>query len=200
MAKAQELIADYKADNPGPLNVRFATTNDETNLTVAQFRKQWWEEAGVDNVSIDQIDQGAFIVATLLGDFQSRGWRQHSGIDLDAQYIWWHSSSALPQGELALNFGRIKDPVIDEALDANRGETDPAKKQEYAETSTGASRSSATTSGPTGTSGGSPTNPRSTAWRTSPCPEASQSIFGAGIGGTFYHAHVVGRAVIGVPA
>ena len=32
------------------------------------------------------------------------------------------------------NSVRIKDPVIDEALDANRGETDPAAKQEYAET------------------------------------------------------------------
>ncbi len=39
-----------------------------------------------------------------------------------------------PSVELALNFGRIKDDVIDEALDANRGETDPAEKKEYAET------------------------------------------------------------------
>ena len=53
---------------------------------------------------------------------------------MDEQYIWWHSSTALPVGQLALNFGRIKDPVIDEALDANRGETDPAKRKELAET------------------------------------------------------------------
>ncbi len=39
----------------------------------------------------------------------------------------------MPVGELALNFGRIKDPQIDELLDKNRAETDPAKKQEYAE-------------------------------------------------------------------
>ena len=49
MDRAKELIAEYKAENPGPLNLSLATTQDETNLTVAQFQKQWWEEAGVDS-------------------------------------------------------------------------------------------------------------------------------------------------------
>jgi peptide/nickel transport system substrate-binding protein len=134
MDRAKELIAEYKAEHPGPLNLSLATTQDETNLIIAQFQKQWFEEAGVDSVTLDQIDQGNYIVAALLGNFQVFQWRNHSGVDLDQQYIWWHSSTALPVGQLALNFGRIKDPVIDEALDANRGESDPAKKQEYAET------------------------------------------------------------------
>jgi peptide/nickel transport system substrate-binding protein len=134
MEKAKALIADYKKEHPGPLNLSLATTQDDTNLTIAQFQKQWWEDAGVDSVTIDQIDQGNFIVTALLGNFQVFQWRNHNGVDLDEQYIWWHSSTALPVGQLALNFGRIKDTVIDQALDANRGETDPAKKQEYAET------------------------------------------------------------------
>ena len=133
MEKAKALIADYKKENPGPLNLSLATTQDETNLTIAQFQKQWWEEAGVDNVTIDQIDQGNYIVTALLGNFQVFQWRNHSGFDLDNQYIWWHSSSAAPVGQLALNFGRIKDPQIDALLDKNRAETDPAKKQGYAE-------------------------------------------------------------------
>jgi peptide/nickel transport system substrate-binding protein len=131
--RAKELIAEYKAEHPGPLNLSLATTQDETNLIIAQFQKQWFEEAGVDSVTLDQIDQGNYIVAALLGNFQVFQWRNHSGVDMDQQYIWWHSSTALPVGQLALNFGRLEDPVIDEALDANRGETDPAKKQGYAE-------------------------------------------------------------------
>jgi peptide/nickel transport system substrate-binding protein len=115
MAKAQALIADYKQENPGPLNLALATTQDETNLTIAQFH------------------QGNYILTALLGNFQVFQWRNHSGFDLDNQYIWWHSSSAVPVGQLALNFGRIKDPQIDALLDQNRAETDPAKKQEYAE-------------------------------------------------------------------
>jgi peptide/nickel transport system substrate-binding protein len=72
-------------------------------------------------------------VAALLGNFQVFQWRNHNGVDLDQQYIWWHSSTALPPGQIAINFGRIKDPIIDQALDENRGETDPAKKKGYAE-------------------------------------------------------------------
>jgi peptide/nickel transport system substrate-binding protein len=134
MDRAKSLIASYKADHPGPLHLSLATTQDETNLTIAQFQKQWWEEAGVDQVTIDQLDQGTYIVAALLGNFQVFQWRAHSGYDLDMQDLWWTSANALPVGQLAVNFGRIKDPVIDQALDDNRGETDPARKQELAET------------------------------------------------------------------
>ena len=133
METAKALIAAYKADHPGPLTLSLATTNDETNLTIVQFQKQWFEEAGVDNVTIDQLEQSNYIVTALQGNFQVFQWRGHSGVDLDAQYIWWHSSTALPVGQLALNAGRMRDPVIDQALDANRGETDPARKRTYAE-------------------------------------------------------------------
>ena len=175
MEKAKELIAEYKAENPGPLNLSLATTQDETNLTIAQFQKQWWEEAGVDYVTLDQIDQGNYILTALLGNFQVFQWRNHSGFDLDNQYIWWHSSSAVPVGELALNFGRIKDPQIDELLDKNRAETDPRTKQSTPRRSTRSSPSSATTSGGPGTSGASPTSPRSMASRTSRCPTAARA-------------------------
>jgi peptide/nickel transport system substrate-binding protein len=133
MAKAQELIADYKADNPGALTLALATTTDETNLVTANFQKQWFEEAGIDEVTIDQIDQGNYIVQALLGNFQVFQWRNHGGLELDSQYVWWHSSSSLDIGALALNFGRIRDPDLDALLDANRASTDPAEKKQIAE-------------------------------------------------------------------
>jgi peptide/nickel transport system substrate-binding protein len=133
MAKAQDLIAQYKAENPGELKLALATTNDDTNLVIANFQKQWFEEAGVDEVTIDQIDQGQYIVVALLGNFQVFQWRNHGGVDLDQQYFWWHSSSSLEVGTLALNFGRIKDAKLDELLDANRASTDDAEKKQIAE-------------------------------------------------------------------
>ena len=187
MDKAKALIADYKKDNPGPLNLSYATTTDGTNLLTAQFRKQWWEEAGVDNVSIDQIDQGQFIVLTLLGQFQSRGWRLHSGIDLDDQYIWWHSSSAAPEGQLGLNFGRIKDSVIDQALDANRSETDPAKKKEYAETVNKRFAEQCYNLWTSWDIWGIAHKPTVHGVENFTLPGGEQSIFGSGIGGTFYN-------------
>jgi ABC-type transport system substrate-binding protein len=133
MEQAQALIAEYKAENPGPINLSLATTQDQTNLTVAQFQQQWFTEAGIDNVTIDQIDQGAYIVAAVLGNFQVFQWRNHGGIDLDAQYVWWHSTNSQPVGELALNFGRINDPELDALLDENRASGDPERKREIAE-------------------------------------------------------------------
>lgn len=133
MATAQALIAEYKAENPGELKLALATTNDATNLVIAQYQKDWFEEAGVDEVTIDQIDQGAYIVVALLGNFQVFQWRNHGGVDLDQQYFWWHSSSSLPVGQLALNFGRIKDAELDRLLDANRASDDPAEKKQIAE-------------------------------------------------------------------
>ncbi len=133
MAKAQELIAEYKAENPGELKIALATTTDATNLVIANFQKDWWEEAGVDEVTIDQIDQANYIVTALLGNFEVFQWRNHGGVDLDQQYFWWHSSSALPVGSLALNFGRIKDANLDALLEENRSTLDPARKQEIAE-------------------------------------------------------------------
>jgi peptide/nickel transport system substrate-binding protein len=38
-----------------------------------------------------------------------------------------------PRGQLALNFGRIKDPDLDKLLDENRASTDPAEKKTLAE-------------------------------------------------------------------
>lgn len=133
MAKAQELIAAYKAEHPGALKLSLATTQDQTNLTIAQQQQQWWTEAGIDEVTIDQIDQGSYIVTALLGNFQVFQWRNNGGFDLDMQYHWWHSSAAPPVGELALNFGRIRDPQLDALLDENRASADPARKKEIAE-------------------------------------------------------------------
>ena len=134
MAKAQELVASYKADHPGPLNINLSTTRTTPTSSSPRPSSSSSRRPAFDNVQISQIEQAKYILTALQGHFQAFQWRNHGGVDLDAQYIWWHSSNALPVGQLALNFGRIKDPVIDQALDANRGETDPAKKKELAET------------------------------------------------------------------
>lgn len=134
MQEAQRLVAEYKAENPGPVSISISTTPDESSQVFAQAQAEWFREAGIDEVELANVEQGQFIGLALTGDFQTFLWRNHGGRFLDQQYIWWHSSNALPLGQLGLNFGRINDPVIDEALDANRGEADPAVKAQYAAT------------------------------------------------------------------
>jgi len=128
---AKAAIEAWEADN-GPLEIAFATTNDSINLLTGQLVQQMWNDAGAET-SIEQIEQGQFIVTALQGDFQVFQWRNHGAPDPDGEYVWWHSSSALPVGELALNFGRIRDDVIDENLDVIRTNPDPAVRQEAAE-------------------------------------------------------------------
>ena len=51
MDKAKALIARLQGGEPGPAEHRpWRRPQDDTNLTIAQFQKQWFEEAGVDNV------------------------------------------------------------------------------------------------------------------------------------------------------
>lgn len=130
---AAAAIAAWEAEN-GPLVINYSTTPTATNLRTAQYLFEVWGEVGVD-VVIDQIEQSTLITNALFGapEFDAFGWRNHAGLFVDGQYFWWHGSAALPPGELALNFGRLDDPVINELLDKSRVETDPEVRKGYAE-------------------------------------------------------------------
>jgi peptide/nickel transport system substrate-binding protein len=130
---AQALIDEYLAENPGPIEVTYGTTVTAINSQTAQLISDYWAEIGVDT-NIVQIPQDQYITKALFGDpdYVMFGWRSHGGTLVDAQYLWWHSSTAQPDGGLSLNFARLRDPVVDENLDAARGEPDPAKRQEFA--------------------------------------------------------------------
>ena len=121
-------------DANGPLTINYSTTPTATSLTTAQYLADAWGQVGVD-VVIDQIEQSKLINNALFGDpaFDAFGWRNHAGLFVDQQYFWWHSSAAADPGELALNFGRLRDPEIDSLLEQSRSETDPEVRKTLAE-------------------------------------------------------------------
>jgi peptide/nickel transport system substrate-binding protein len=131
LEQARALVEEYEAEE-GEATVAYKTTTDPFNLQTAELYRQFWEEAGM-TVTLDQIEQGEFITQALLGNFEAFGWRNHGGFDPDTQEVWWTSRNALPLGEIALNFGRIDDEVIDENLDIIRQSTDDAERQAAAE-------------------------------------------------------------------
>ena len=186
MAAAQALVADYKAEHPGPITLSLAATQDETNLVTAQFQQQFFEEAGIDTVTIDQIDQGAYIVTALLGNFQVIQWRNHGGFDLDMQYHWWHSSSSTDIGTLALNFGRIKDPALDALLDENRASNDPVRKKAIAEEVNRLFASECYNIWGSYTIWGIASKPGVHGVTGFDLPDGKGVVFGAGIAGTFF--------------
>ncbi len=129
---ARTAVEAWEAEN-GPLQINITTTPTVTNLTLSQYLSAVWGDVGID-VTIDQIEQSAFIATALFGQgWQMFNWRNHAGLFVDTQYFWWHGSEANPPGELALNFGRLDDPVINELLDLARSEADPDVRRGYAE-------------------------------------------------------------------
>lgn len=124
----------YKAAHNGETpKIIYSSVPDADAVTAAQYLQQVWGDAGIE-VEIKQVEQSTLIGNALSGapEFNAYGWRNHAGVFVDSQYFWWHSSAAGDPGSFALNFGRLKDPVIDDLLTKQRSELDPAKRQQYA--------------------------------------------------------------------
>lgn len=132
--EAKKLIDEYEAETGTQVTIKWGTTATQTNAQRAELIVGWWKEIGVDAVW-EQVPQDAFITTALLGkdEFQVFGWRNHAGVIVDQQYFWWHSAGSFPIGQLSLNFGRLRDPVIDENLDKARSAATPEERKAAAE-------------------------------------------------------------------
>ncbi|WP_420620693.1 ABC transporter substrate-binding protein [Candidatus Poriferisocius sp.] len=97
----------------GVTDVELGTTTDPANLLNTELLAAMWGDCGLD-VSITQVDQAELITNAVFGNFTAFLWRNHPSFHVAAERIWWHSEFG--QG-IALNFGRINNPVIDAALD-----------------------------------------------------------------------------------
>jgi peptide/nickel transport system substrate-binding protein len=131
LAKAQSLMKQAAQQIGGPVKFELSIINDAKDLAVTQLVQGMFTAAGAQ-VNIVQIQQSQYIVQALLGQYAVRGWRQFAAADPDQNYVWWHSSTALPIGKIALNFARNKDPQIDSALETGRTSSDKtARVQAY---------------------------------------------------------------------
>lgn len=135
-AKAKEYVAAYKAAHGGQApTTALYTVPTPDRLIAMQFLKSNLEDVGFKITGIKQVEQSAYITMALTGDpaFQAFDWRNHSGVVVDQQFLWWSSLTATKEPGLALNFGRMKDPQIDKDLIAARVSPDPAVQKAAAE-------------------------------------------------------------------
>ena len=145
-----------------------------TNLTIAQFQKQWWEEAGVDTVTIDQIDQGNYIVTALLGQLpglpvaQPQRRRPRPAVHLVALLDRAPRRAAGPELRPHQGPGHRPGPRRQPGRDRSGQEAGATPRR-----STSASPSSATTSGAAGRPGPSSTTRRSRSRPTITLPDGS---------------------------
>jgi peptide/nickel transport system substrate-binding protein len=128
---ATAIVEEYEAEN-GPIEFSYRTTADPFNLQTVELIAGDLENVGIE-VTIDQTEQGEFIQQAVLGNFEAFTWRNHGGIDPETERVWWHSETADPIGEIALNFGRFQDDVIDDNLQVLRESQDEAERTEAAE-------------------------------------------------------------------
>ena len=117
------------AELPDPGTIRLGTTGEPADRTSAELLAQMWEICGLD-IQIDQLDQSALIRNAIMGNFQVNMWRNHDGISLATERVWWHSNFTTG---LALNLGRIHNDSLDAALDEATVTTDRDELRRIAE-------------------------------------------------------------------
>ena len=90
-------------------------------------------EAGFD-VTLETMEQTQHIATGLSGNYQANLWRQFSSPDPDGEFHWWISTAIAGEGSTGLNFARLDDPQVDEALRTGRTNLDPVeRKKAYAD-------------------------------------------------------------------
>jgi peptide/nickel transport system substrate-binding protein len=117
LAGAQALIDEYTAETGQQVVVPLGTTVAQINAQSAELMKGYWAQIGVET-TIAQVPQDQYITNALFGspDFTMYQWSNHAGVEADEQAYWWSSDTAAPDGQLALNFGRIRDEQVDAGL------------------------------------------------------------------------------------
>ena len=128
VAAAEELLAEYRADNPGASpDFTLSSTTDPAVLRVAEEIQQRARSVGI-TVQIHEQDQAALITSAIAGDYQAMVFRNYPGGDPDGNYVWWHGGDE--DGANLVNFMNFDDPDINRLLEEGRGEPDPDRRAE----------------------------------------------------------------------
>jgi peptide/nickel transport system substrate-binding protein len=115
VAKAKEAGADT--------SLSLLTSGGPVAVRQAQIQKEMLEAAGFE-IALEVETEAALIQRVIRGDYDLAGFRNQPGEDPDMNRIWWYGEGN------PVNFGRFKDPVIDENLDLGRSEPDPEARRE----------------------------------------------------------------------
>ncbi|MEX1107263.1 MAG: ABC transporter substrate-binding protein [Ilumatobacteraceae bacterium] len=134
VAGAKALIDEYVAETGQAVSIPYGTTVAAINAQTAELLLGYWKAIGVD-ITIQQVPQDQYITNALFGvpDFTMYAWSSHAGVTADEQAFWWSSPNAAPDGQLALNFGRIRDEQVDAGLAQARSGATPEERRAGAE-------------------------------------------------------------------
>ncbi len=130
LQKAKDLVKQYEqSKGASSISFELGTVNAGRDLQAISLLQDMWRQAGI-TVTLKQVEQSQFILNALQGQYQAYLWRQFGEPDPDADVVWWSTQTAAPEGQLALNFSRNKDPQID--ADLLKGRTSPNQSDRVA--------------------------------------------------------------------
>lgn len=117
--KARELVDEYVAENGELPAFDLATTPVAANLRIVELLVEQWGQVGI-TANANSLDEASFILTAVTGDYDANVWGNFNAPDPDIEWHWWHGSNARPIGDIALNFTRLDDAELNEAIDTGR--------------------------------------------------------------------------------
>jgi ABC-type transport system substrate-binding protein len=121
--KARELVDEYIADNGELPAFELTTTPVAANLRIVELLSEQWRQVGI-TANANSIDEASFILSGVSGDYDANVWGNFNAPDPDVEWHWWHGTNAKPIGDIALNFTRLDDAELNEAIDTGRQSPD----------------------------------------------------------------------------
>jgi len=115
LAKAQALEKQYEAKYGHPLSFSMIVTPQQTVQATGAFLQQGMAQVGA-KMSLRPEDQVTLIQDVILGNYQSTAFELFGAVTLDTQFVFISNTTIKPVGGLSLNFSRLNDPVLSQAM------------------------------------------------------------------------------------
>ncbi len=125
LAKAKELVGEYEAEH-GPIHL---SLNGSFETALLQQLSDQWAQAGI-TATIAIADFKKSVILAVAGTYEADFFHYFGTADPDTLWHFWSSSTAMPNGQISLNFTRLGDPEIDQAIDEGRASPDPAVRKD----------------------------------------------------------------------
>ncbi len=122
-SKARSLVQEYQREK-GPISLQLGAIPSSFVVAADQLIQQQWKSVGIQ-ANILQTEQAQYILNAVEGHFQANVWQQFGVNDPDANYVFWAPANGSAVGQFGLQFPRNKDPLVQQAIDQGRTQSNP---------------------------------------------------------------------------
>jgi peptide/nickel transport system substrate-binding protein len=114
-AKARDLVAQVKKKNRGKFSFTIRGWTDEIARKQLNVLEKQWEAVGID-VNVEVGDNSKMLIWAVTGEYQATLWYQFDAPDPTIDSTWFNPTLARKPPDWSLNFARVTDPQIDNAI------------------------------------------------------------------------------------